>query len=205
MTSGGNAKLRLAVLISGSGSNLQAILDACSRPDFPAQVEVVISNNPNAYGLERARMAGVPAVIIPHTDYQSRTEFDHALLTALARFSVDLICLAGFMRILTPEFIEKWPQRIINTHPSLLPEFGGEGMYGDRVHKAVLDAGKTESGSTIHFVIPEVDKGQIILQKRVPVHENDSVETLAARVQAQEHRAYPEAIALLAKDWPKSH
>lgn len=205
MTRCGNAKLRLAVLISGSGSNLQAIIDACARPDFPAQIEVVISNNPDAYGLERARMASIPAVIIPHTDYKSRAEFDAALHNALGRYPVELICLAGFMRILTSEFIEKWPQRIINTHPSLLPEFGGEGMYGDRVHKAVLDAGKQESGSTIHFVIPEVDKGEIILQRRIPVHENDSVETLAARVQAQEHRAYPEAIALLAKDWPEAH
>jgi phosphoribosylglycinamide formyltransferase 1 len=199
MSPSDQTKLGLAVLISGSGSNLQAILDACANPDFPARVLVVISNNPEAYGLTRAREAGIPAIIIPHTDYSNRRDFDTAIQNALSNYPVDLICLAGFMRILTPEFIKNWTGRIINTHPSLLPKFGGKGMYGSHVHKAVLNAGEKETGVTIHIVIPEVDKGEIILQKRIDVREDDSVDTLAARVLAREHQAYPEAIGLLAE------
>jgi len=191
-------KLNLAVLISGGGSNLQSILDACKEKGYPAQVRVVISNTSDAYGLIRAQEAGVPAITISHKDFDSRTEFENALNNELADYDIDLICLAGFMRILTPDFITKWSRKIINTHPSLLPKFGGEGMYGMRVHQAVLEAGETESGSTIHYVIPEVDKGEIILQKRVNIHSHDTPETLAKRVLASEHIAYPEAIKQIA-------
>lgn len=191
-------KLNLAVFISGGGSNLQSIIDACRDPDFPAEIKIVISNMPDAYGLKRAEKSDIPNTVIHHKDFETRNAFENALTQALSDHDIDLICLAGFMRILTPEFIEKWPKKIINTHPSLLPKFGGKGMFGHHVHKAVLEAGEHESGSTIHFVITEVDQGDVIVQKRVPVLENDSIETLAARVLEQEHIAYPEAIKKIA-------
>lgn len=190
--------LKLAVLISGNGSNLQALIDACAQSDFPAQISLVISNNPDAYGLHRARDAGIKAVIINHKDYNSRGEFEDEIQAALDKQPIDLICLAGFMRILTPSFVERWPDRILNTHPSLLPKFGGEGMYGMNVHKAVIEAGETETGCSIHYVIPEVDQGPVILQKTVSVRPEDTPEILAERVVAREHIAYPEAIRLLA-------
>lgn len=192
-------KLHLAVFISGGGSNLQALIDACATPDFPAQIDVVISNRPEAYGLERAQKAGIDTVVVDHTNYQSREDFDAALLGALQPYGIDLICLAGFMRILTSDFIAAWEGKIINTHPSLLPKFGGEGMHGSHVHKAVLEAGETTSGASIHYVIPAVDQGDLIVQKEVPVLQDDTPETLAARVLEQEHIAYPEAVALIAR------
>ncbi|MAE52395.1 MAG: phosphoribosylglycinamide formyltransferase [Micavibrio sp.] len=198
---GANAKagkLNLAVLISGGGSNLQAIIDACKDSDFPAKVQMVISNTPGAQGLTRAKNAGIPAITIDHKNYDTRQDFEEALTDALSGHDIDLICLAGFMRILTPGFIAQWPRKIINTHPSLLPKFGGEGMYGMRVHQAVLDSGEQYSGSTIHYVIPEVDKGEIIIQKQVDIHSDDTAETLAKRVLASEHIAYPEAIKQIA-------
>jgi phosphoribosylglycinamide formyltransferase-1 len=192
-------KLNLAVIISGGGSNLQALIDACSKPDFPAQITVVISNRPDAFGLERAKDAWIPAEVVDHTQYPNRETFEAAIQDVLENYPVDLICLAGFMRILTAKFVERWPGKIINTHPALLPKFGGKGMYGEHVHAAVLAAGETESGASIHYVIPEVDQGPVILQKTVPVLQGDTVETLAARVIAQEHVAYPEAVALIAQ------
>jgi phosphoribosylglycinamide formyltransferase-1 len=200
MASGASAgKLKLAVLISGSGSNLQAILDACAQAEYPAQVEVVISNVPDAYGLTRAKDAGIPAISIDHKEFPDRPAFENALQSALSAYDIDLICLAGFMRILTSDFIAQWPQKIINTHPALLPKFGGKGMYGEHVHKAVLAAGDSESGPTIHYVIPEVDKGEIIAQSRVAVKEGDTAQTLAKRVLEQEHLLYPKAIRLIAE------
>lgn len=191
-------KLNIAVLISGRGSNLQALIDACAMPDFPAKISVVISNRPGAYGLERAEKAGIPALTIDHKAHGGREGFENALQAALEQYPVNLICLAGFMRILTAGFIRRWENRIINTHPALLPKFGGAGMYGEHVHRAVLAAGETESGASIHYVIPEVDQGPVILQRRVPVLPGDSVETLAARVVEQEHLLYPEAVRLIA-------
>lgn len=191
--------LNLAVFISGSGSNLQALIDACTQTDFPAHIRVVISNRPDAYGLKRAAKAGIPAITIDHKSYNSRESFEGAINDAIARYSIDVICLAGFMRILTADFINTWDGKILNTHPSLLPKFGGEGMYGMHVHKAVLEAGEKESGATIHKVIAEVDKGPIVLQKSVLVLDDDTPETLAERVIEQEHIAYPEAVRLLAQ------
>lgn len=193
-------KLNLAVFVSGGGSNLQAIIDACAQDDFPAHIQIVIANNPDAYGIERAKRAGLNTAVINHREFGSREKFENALQNELSNYTIDLICLAGFMRILTPSFITRWDNKIINTHPSLLPKFGGEGMYGHHVHEAVLAAGESESGSTIHYVIPEVDKGKIVLQKRVPVKENDTADTLAERVLAQEHLAYPEAIEKIAAE-----
>jgi phosphoribosylglycinamide formyltransferase-1 len=192
--------LNLAVLISGGGSNLQALIDACRSADYPARIQVVISNRPGAYGLERAEKAGIPNFTIDHKNYTKRVEFENALQEKLSAYPVDLICLAGFMRILTADFIGKWPGRIINTHPALLPDFGGEGMYGEHVHRAVLESGVEKSGASIHYVIPEVDRGAVIVQKAVPVLPGDSVETLAARVLEQEHIAYPEAVRIIAEE-----
>ncbi len=191
--------LKLAVFISGSGSNLQALIDACAAPDYPAQIEVVISNRPDAFGLERAKAAGIETAVVDHKDFGSRAEFEAAISLELEGRGIDLICLAGFMRILTADFIAQWPKKIINTHPSLLPKFGGAGMYGEHVHRAVIDAGEKISGCSIHFVIPEVDQGPVILQKTVKVLDNDTPETLAGRVIEQEHIAYPEAVYKIAQ------
>lgn len=185
--------LKLAVLISGRGSNLQSIIDACALPDFPATVELVISNEPDVQGLERARAAGIRTETIPHKTYPSRREFESALQSVLTAQPVDLICLAGFMRVLTPDFVSKWDGRIVNIHPSLLPAYPGL-----HVHERVLAGGEKESGCTIHFVTPGLDEGPTVVQKRVPVLTGDTAETLAARVLEQEHLAYPEAIYLIA-------
>lgn len=193
-------QIKLAVLISGNGSNLQAIIDACAVDDYPAEIAVVISNRADAHGLERAGKAGLKSLIIDHTDYKSRSDFDSALLEALEPFDVDLVCLAGFMRILTADFIARWEGRILNTHPSLLPKHGGKGMHGKHVHAAVLAAGDTQSGVSIHHVIAAVDQGPVILQRNVSVEAEDTVETLARKVLEQEHIAYPEAVRMIAEN-----
>jgi len=192
-------KLNLAVFISGNGSNLQALIDACKDPAFPARIALVVSNQPGAYGLERAKKAEIPAIMIDHKNYTNRSEFENVLQDTLKDYPVNLICLAGFMRILSADFVNRWPNKIINTHPALLPKFGGKGMYGEHVHRAVLEAGELQSGCSIHYVIPEVDQGPVIVQRAVPVIADDSVETLAARVIAQEHIAYPEAVRMIAE------
>lgn len=192
--------LHLAVLISGSGSNLQAIIDACRDENFPAEIKVVISSTPDAYGLERAKKAGIPTLGLNYKAFETRESFEAIIQNELGNYHIDLVCLAGFMRVLTPSFIAKWSHKIINTHPSLLPKFGGTGMYGMHVHKAVIKAGENVSGSTIHYVIPDVDKGEVILQKEVSVHSDDTPETLAAKVIEQEHSAYPEAIKAIARE-----
>lgn len=191
--------IKLAVLISGSGSNLQALIDACAAADYPAEIAVVISNRPGAYGLERAQKAGIDALIVDHKGFEGRVAFDSALLETLKPYGVDLICLAGFMRILTPEFIGQWENRILNTHPALLPKHGGKGMYGAHVHAAVLKAGDTQSGVSIHYVIPAVDQGEVIVQRSVEVSYCDTIETLAERVLEQEHIAYPIAVRIVAE------
>lgn len=192
-------KLRLAVLISGGGSNLQALIDACKSPSFPARIALVISNVPEAPGLERARKAMIPAVTVNHKDFDSREAFEDALQSVLRQYPVDLVCLAGFTRILTEGFVNAWVGRIINTHPSLLPRHGGPGMHGLHVHRAVLEAGDAESGASIHYVIPECDRGPVIVQRRVPVLPGDTPELLAARVIEQEHIAYPQAVRMIAE------
>ncbi|MBX2834946.1 MAG: phosphoribosylglycinamide formyltransferase [Micavibrio sp.] len=193
-------KLNLAVLISGGGSNLQALIDACAAPDFPARIQLVISNRPDAYGIERAKIANIDTKIIDHNKYTKRIEFEKRVQNALSNYPIDLICLAGFMRILTADFINHWPKKIINTHPALLPKFGGKGMYGEHVHRAVLEAGETESGASIHYVIPEVDQGPVISQAKVPVLAADTINTLSTRVIEQEHKLYPEAVKKIASE-----
>jgi len=191
---------RVAVFASGNGSTLQAILDAycpvADAPltaDAPVTVALVVSNNPEAYALERARLAGVTAIAVDHRG-RSREAFEADLAAVVDAHRIDLICLAGFMRILTPSFVNRFPGRVLNTHPALLPAFGGKGMYGERVHQAVLDAGVAVSGCTIHLVDDTPDGGPIVAQAAVPVLEGDTPEGLAVRVQVEERRLYPEVI-----------
>lgn len=187
-------KLNLAVFISGRGSNLQSLIDACKDPSFPAQISFVLSNVPGVQGLERAQKAGIPTEVINHKDYSTREAFEDDLLDVLGKYKVDLICLAGFMRVLTPHFITPWQDRIINIHPSLLPEY--KGLH---THERVLADGKPEHGCTVHFVVPDMDAGPIIVQRRVKVLPSDTPDILAARVLEQEHIAYPEAVKIIAK------
>ena len=186
--------LKIGVLISGRGSNLQALIDACADPDFPASIVVVISNVADAYGLKRAQQAAIPTQVIEHGAFPDRTSFDAALDQVLHKANVDLVCLAGFMRLLTPEFVEHWRDRMINIHPSLLPAFKGL-----NTHRRVLDAGAKVAGCTVHFVRPEMDVGPIIVQAAVPVLPDDDEERLAARVLEQEHIIYPLALRLIAE------
>ena len=185
-------KLRVAVLISGRGSNLQALLDACVAPDFPAEIRLVISNVAGVYGLERAAAAGVATRIIDHRGFASRPAFDAALDAALRDVDAELVCLAGFMRLLTPWFAEQWRDRLINIHPALLPSF--KGLH---THRRALETGVKLHGCTVHFVTPELDDGPIIVQAAVPVLPNDDEDSLAARVLAAEHRIYPLALKLI--------
>lgn len=187
-------KLRVGVLISGSGTNLQALIDACMQPDFPAEIAVVISNKPDAKGLDRAKAVGIPTQVIEHTAYKRREDFDAQLQLALTHHLVDAVCLAGFMRLLTPGFVNQWHNRMLNIHPSLLPSFKGV-----HTHEAALAAGVKFHGCTVHFVRAEMDVGPIIVQAAVPVVPGDTAQTLAARVLEQEHRCYPLALEWLAK------
>ncbi len=180
---------RLAVLISGRGSNLQAFIDACASGSLAAQISVVISNNPDAPGLGRAAAAGIATRCIDHRDYPDRQSFDLALARELDQWQVDLVILAGFMRILTPAFITPFSGRLLNVHPSLLPKYPGL-----NTHQRALDAGDREAGVTVHFVTLELDGGPPIIQARVPIHPDDTVETLAARVIVAEHLIYPLAV-----------
>lgn len=191
--------LRVGVLVSGTGTNLQALIDACRSGKVPARIVVVVSNVPGAYALQRARRAGIPAVVHDHRTFLSREAFEAAVRDTLLAHEVDLVCLAGFLRILSPRFVHAFAGRLMNIHPALLPAFGGKGMYGDRVHRAVLDSGARVSGCTVHFVTEEPDAGPIILQAVVPVQDDDTPETLAVRVRQEELRLYPQAVRLFAE------
>lgn len=190
--------LNLACLASGSGTNLQAIIDNIESGKLPATIVAVVCNEPDAHSLERAKRHGLPAFLINHRDFGGRPDFEQAMIEVIDRQGADLICLCGFMRVLTPCFIDHYRGRILNIHPALLPKFGGRGFYGHKVHQAVLAAGEKESGCTVHFVDAQVDHGPIILQRRVPVLPGDTPETLAQRVLAEEHIAYSQAIAMIA-------
>jgi len=187
-------RVRVGVLISGRGSNLQALMDACSASDYPAEIACVVSNVAGVLGLERAVRAGVPAHVVKHGTYASRESFDQAVDTLMVVADVELICLAGFMRVLSNAFVEKWRGRLVNIHPSLLPAFKGL-----NVHRHVLESGVRISGCTVHFVVPELDSGPIIAQAAVPVLPGDTEEALASRTLAAEHRLYPLALRLLAE------
>ncbi|MFN6978887.1 MAG: phosphoribosylglycinamide formyltransferase [Gemmobacter sp.] len=184
-------RLNLAILISGRGSNMEALLQAAENPDFPAKPVLVLSNRPDAKGLETAAAAGIPARAIDHTLYgKDREAFERALDAALTEAGTEIIALAGFMRVLTPWFVTRWAGRMINIHPSLLPKY--KGLH---THQRAIEAGDAEAGCTVHWVSPGVDEGEIIAQAAVPILPGDTPDTLAARILPEEHRLYPQALA----------
>lgn len=188
-------KLRLGVLASGGGTNLQSIIDRCQDRSLDAEIAIVICNNPGAGALDRAARAGVLSRCIDHRQFPSREDFDIAVVKALQEAGVELVVLAGFMRIITQTFIDAFPERVINIHPALLPAFPG--MH---VQQQAIDYGARFSGCTVHFVDGGVDTGPILIQAVVPVLQDDTAETLAARILEQEHRIYPRAIQLIAEN-----
>ncbi|THD64916.1 MAG: phosphoribosylglycinamide formyltransferase [Bradyrhizobium sp.] len=187
-------KRRVAILISGRGSNMSALTEAAKAADFPAEIVVVISNKADAGGLAKARQSGIPAVTIESKPYGAdRAAFEAALQSVLDRNKVDLICLGGFMRLFTAEFVQRWYGRMLNIHPSLLPSFSGLDPHGQ-----ALRAGVKISGATVHFVIPETDAGPIVMQGAVAVRDDDTPDSLAGRILGVEHRIYPDALRLVA-------
>jgi phosphoribosylglycinamide formyltransferase 1 len=191
---GETMKRRVAILISGRGSNMAALIRAAAAEDFPAEIVVVISNRSDAGGLETARASGIPTVTIESTSFgKDRAAFEIALQSRLDQHKIDLICLGGFMRLFTAEFVQRWYGRMLNIHPSLLPAFRGLDP-----HAQALKAGVKISGATVHFVIPETDAGPILMQGAVAVRDNDTADELAARILEIEHRIYPDALRLVA-------
>ena len=188
-------KTRVAVLISGRGSNMTALMEAARAPDFPAEIVLVVSNRPQAAGLSRARDAGIPTALVDHTAFGGdRQAFEQALDAELVAHRIEIVCLAGFMRLLSPWFVSRWSGRMLNIHPALLPQF--KGLH---THRRALEAGVTRHGATVHFVVPQMDSGPIVVQESVPVIAGDTEETLAARVLEVEHRIYPQALRLVAE------
>ncbi|VXC63839.1 phosphoribosylglycinamide formyltransferase 1 [Massilia sp. 9I] len=185
----------IVILISGRGSNMEALVRAMESEAWPARVAAVISNKPEAKGLEFASARGIPTAVIANKEYATRAEFDAALQETIDRFSPDLVVLAGFMRILTAPFVEHYAGRMLNIHPSLLPLFPGLGT-----HQQAIDAGEKEHGATVHFVTAELDHGPIVAQARVPVLPGDTEQTLSARVLVEEHKLYPYAVRLFVED-----
>jgi phosphoribosylglycinamide formyltransferase-1 len=188
------SRLKLAVMISGRGSNLQALIDATADPAFPAEIILVLSNRPGAMGLERAAKAGIPTRVIDHKDFADRAAFDREMTAAMEDAGTELVCLAGFMRLLSDAFVDHWRDRMINIHPSLLPAFKGL-----EVQERVLARGARFAGCTVHYVRKEMDTGPIIVQAVVPVHPDDTPDSLAARVLEREHDIYPLAVRLIAE------
>jgi len=186
--------MKLAVLVSGRGSNLQALIDACATDDFPAEIALVLSNKADAYGLERARAANIPTAVLSHKNFADRESFDEAMSAKIEEAGAELVCLAGFMRLLSDGFVRQWRDRLINIHPSLLPAF--KGLH---VHERTIEEGARFSGCTVHFVRPAMDEGPIISQAVVPVHPTDTPDDLAARILEQEHIIYPRAVKCIAE------
>ena len=188
-------KKRVAVLISGRGSNMMALIEAAKARDYPAEIALVVSNRPDAQGLARAHEQGVATAIVDHTAFgDDREFFERALDGELQAHRIDLVCLAGFMRLLTPWLVARWSGRMLNIHPALLPQ-----LKGLHTHRRALAAGLRQHGATVHFVVPAMDSGPIVAQERVPVCEGDTEETLAERVLAVEHRIYPQALRAVAE------
>ena len=185
--------MKIAVLISGRGSNLQSLIDAQARGSLSAEISLVISNIPNATGLERAIRAGIPTKTISHRDFLDRRDFEGAINIALLEAHIELVCLAGFMRLLTDSFVNEWADRLVNIHPSLLPSFKGL-----NTHERALDAGVRFTGCTVHFVPSEMDNGQVIIQAAVPILLDDDADSLAARVLEQAHILYALAVVMIA-------
>jgi len=189
------ARKRVAVLISGRGSNMASLIEAAKAPDYPAEIALVVSNRPEAAGLGAARAAGIETAVVDHTTFgKDREAFERALQAVLEQHRIELVCLAGFMRILTAWFVTQWQGRLLNIHPALLPAF--KGLH---THARAIAAGVKTHGATVHFVVPEMDSGPIVAQAEVPVLDSDTPETLAARVLAVEHRIYPEALRRVAE------
>ncbi len=188
------AKLKVAVLISSRGSNMQSLVRACAHTDFPAEITTVLSNNLEAAGLKFAAEHAIPTRVIDHRDFEAREEFEKQITLYLEELEIDLICLAGFMRLLTADFVNRWRDRILNIHPSLLPAF--KGLH---VHERALESGARFTGCTVHIVRPEMDNGPIIAQAAVPILGDDTPDSLAARILEQEHRIYPLALKLMAE------
>jgi len=189
------SRKRVAILISGRGSNMVALIAAAKAPDYPAEIALVISNRPDAAGLARAQAEKIPTAVVDHTRYgKDREAFERALQAELEAHRIELVCLAGFMRLLSPWLVERWRGRMLNIHPALLPAF-----KGIDTHRRALAAGAKTHGATVHLVVPDVDSGPIVLQEAVPIVAGDTEETLAARVLAIEHRIYPQALKLLAQ------
>jgi phosphoribosylglycinamide formyltransferase-1 len=188
------ARKRVAILISGRGSNMTALVEAARDPTYPAEIVGVFSNRADAPGLQYAWLAGIPTAVHSHKDFPSREAFDAQIQAVLDGWGAELVCLAGFMRILSHGFAQRWTGRMLNLHPSLLPLY--KGLHPQQ---QALDAGATESGCTVHWVIPDLDDGPAILQRRVPVLPGDTAETLGARILVEEHMAYPEALAMVAR------
>lgn len=191
--------LHLAVLASGGGTNLQAIIDACEGGEIDAQVVLVVSNNSDAGALQRARTHGIPDLHLSSKQFDSQEKFDTRLLEVLAEYKVDLVILAGYMKLLSPSVVSAYRHRMLNIHPALLPSFGGKGMYGLRVHQAVIESGAKFSGVTVHVVDEQYDHGPIVAQQVVPVMDDDTPEILAKRVLVQEHQIYKQVIQLFAE------
>jgi len=186
---------RLVILVSGGGSNLQSLIDGCANGDINANVSAVISNNPAAGGLQRAANAGIPNLAIDHRAFDSRESFDEALNELINSFTPDLVILAGFMRILTPNFVNQYLGRMMNIHPSLLPAYPGL-----HTHKRAIEAGDKQAGATVHFVTPELDGGPSIIQARITIETSDNEDSLASKVLIQEHKIYPEAVKWFCDD-----
>ncbi|HEX4869290.1 MAG TPA: phosphoribosylglycinamide formyltransferase [Moraxellaceae bacterium] len=185
--------LKIAVLISGSGSNLQALIDAIARGEIAGRIAGVLSNRADAYGLVRAQRAGIPTAVVAHGEFPDRAAFDAALAQRIDAWAADVVVLAGFMRILTPAFVSRYEGRLLNIHPSLLPKY--KGLH---THRRALEAGDAEHGCSVHFVTAELDGGPVVAQARVPVLPDDTEETLTGRVHAAEHRLYPRVLGWLA-------
>jgi phosphoribosylglycinamide formyltransferase-1 len=187
-------KKRVAILISGRGSNMAALIEAAKAPDYPAEIVGVFSNKAEAGGLLVAQAAGIPTAVVSHRNYNSREAFDEMIASQLAAWRVDIVCLAGFMRIFSTPFARQWQGRMLNIHPSLLPKFKGL-----RPHQQALDAGERVHGATVHWVIPELDDGPTILQGELPILPGDTAESLSERTLVLEHQLYPRALALVAR------
>ncbi len=190
-------KKRIGVLVSGGGTNLQALIDAAEQGFFEAEIGLVISSKAGVFALERAARHRIPALVIENRGFASVAEYTAALIKALVEQRIDLVCLAGFLRILDAALFDTYRNRVLNIHPALLPAFGGKGMYGHHVHEAVLRSGAKFSGATVHLVTPETDVGPIVAQGVVPVRDDDTLDSLAERVLQVEHRIYPEAVKLI--------
>jgi len=189
-------KVRVAVLISGRGSNMRALIEACKNNDFPAEIVLVLSNKASALGLEYAKQNNIDTLVVENKNFSNREDFDKKLDEEISKHNIDIICLAGFMRLLTPWFVEKWHDKVINIHPSFLPHFKGANAVED-----AISAKAEYSGCTVHYVRAEMDSGPIIKQVRVDILPNDNKETLASRILEQEHKIYPEALKIVALNY----